>query len=745
VPFQPMPLLNFELGLFKAKEAFIAPKNSFVKLENAHTTRGRLIKRRGYTEFGKLGIPVAAEVIGDSPTQNFTGTLANIPLQPGAPLDSATNTYSIQFVNAGSGQTINGYSDSAYPLTTHLYQSVTETVWSWVPTPPFQHFSHGSLTGVNNPRAPIVVTDGAQVCTAQYVKGTQYGTYPAAPRHQFTGDVQEPTGIINGNYWYPNVSPGVPGASPSGYIHLSLASPAGGSVTVTYEKYVGYVTNSTGAYDVTFESATSGGVGSIVCNYEYLAGRPVMGIRSFFTQTGTEYLVVCDTRRIWQYDTTEERLIDGIGSDTWAGDDSDFMQMQPYENLLYINNGVDEPEVYDPVGDTISDTGTDYDGDTTDDIKSAHLFLRHKSRGVYLNTNEGGSSIQYPQRARFTPVNDVEYAGASATIDYSDLAADAPTEDTIVSATFIGDDIIVLCKESVWRLRYSGDPFAPFEWDRIPSMDGAAARMGVVSLGKQAIWRGKHSMQISDGVSAIPFDFDIPDFSLEWNPDAALYTYGAYFPEERQVLFTYADAGVALPDKLLAVQLDEQRMSKSFSVFKPATGFHCFGTWRRNSTLTLDDVYQTWDSIEWTWDSVESSSSGFPMLLAGDASGVVYHYGDGYDDDGDDVTMVARSAKLNPFPYRRAHLGHVDIYADAVVGGSLTVYAYADSDSAPHAAATISLEPDATGSDKVRRRAVINKIANFHSIEIQVTSSLPCAIDEIVPYFKQAGAMRATG
>jgi len=422
------------------------------------------------------------------------------------------------------------------------------------------------------------------------------------------------------------------------------------------------------------------------------------------------------------------------------------MQMQPYENVLYINNGVDAPQVYDPSGGTVTDAGTDYDGDITDDIKSAHLFVRSKSRGVYLNTNEGGSSIQYPQRARCTPVNDIEYAGASATIDYSDLAADAPTEDTIISATFVGDDIIVLFKRSVWRLRYDGDPFAPFSWERIPSMDGAVSRLGVVSLGSLAIWRGGRSMQATDGVSAIPFDFDIPDFTLGWNSDAANYTVGAYLPEERQVLFTYADSGSDYPDSILAIQLNEELQSKSFSIYKTATGMHCFGDWRRSSVLTMDDVYDASDSIAWTFDSPEAGSKGYPILLAGDRDGAIYHYSNGYSDNGSSIIMDVRTADLNPVYSEgyQAHLGHVDIYCDAVEGGVLVVYVYGAESHAPQVWMEVDLSPTGT-EKKVRRRVVVNRISDFHSIQIVNDSTLPIAIDEVEPWFKAAGRVRAVG
>ena len=62
-------------------------------------------------------------------------------------------------------------------------------------------------------------------------------------------------------------------------------------------------------------------------------------------------------------------------------------------------------------------------------------------------------------------------------------------------------------------LRYNGDPLAPYEWKRLPSMDGAAAGRGYVSLGSEMIWRGHDGLQITDGVSVqivwstLPIDY----------------------------------------------------------------------------------------------------------------------------------------------------------------------------------------------------------------------------------------------
>lgn len=726
MPFRPMPLLDFELGIYDAQEPWRAPPNSFVELENAYVKRGQLLKRAGYTLFGTLDIEVDDETIGNGGIDD-SGTLANYPVShPSWIDDSDTDSYHI-LVTDGTA-IARGWKDPYIDVdgpngyVVNIYEPIITTLSSGQ-----THYSDTLFNSINSPAYPITFYDdggATQTITIDYVSGPQGG--PDAPDQPASGDID--SGGVN--LWSPS----------SASYDVTFSATTTGTVTVTAYTAVGYLNLNTGSYFMDYYSGNWTASGTVVMDYRYKPEYPVLGIKGFFSRSGNEYLIANDTKRIYVYNSTTERFDDLLGADEWGADNDDFFQYAPYEDVCYINNNDDVPKVYDPSGGTVTDVDTDYiDGSGDYPIDYASFFLRHKNRAIYFKTSE--SSTLYSQRARYTPVDDLEYSGASSTVDYSYLYSDAPTDDQIISAFTIADDIVVPFNRSMWVLRYNGDPNAPYEWQRIPSIDGAVARMGFISFGEYVVFRGTDALMVTDGVSTQRFDFDIPGFSLDWNQEAKQYSFGIFVPHDRQGLMTYAKQGDSLPENVIAITLDEDSNTKSFSIFKFTDPFHCFGRWRGVGTVLWDDVGTPWDDIDYAWDDLRGIA-GAALILAGDRSGNIYQYPVGYTDNGTEFTGYAKTAKLNPVPGQRSHLGYIEIMAEAVEGGSINVLAYADHDPNPYMNATVDLSPNSAYDEKVIRRVAVNKIANFHTLKIEMPGTHPVAIDQIAPFFKPAGPMR---
>jgi len=727
MPFEPKPLLNFERGLYAAKEPWISPENAWQVLQNAKLDKGRVLKRKGYKQFARLGIAEPGENIGDGGVGD-SGTLDIVPIRPPAYISDEADTFHI-LIEDGTYEG-KGWSDPYYDTRFSqpyflVYQRVVITGFAGLTN------YAGSLVGVNNPRTPITFdeTGGAtRQIVIDYIAGPQYG--PQRPTQGVTSDSDaDPAGT---NTWIPGELAGSNGA-----YDVTFPSATEGSVTVTYDEYIGYV-KANGQYFFTYDVEDTWD-DPVTCDYEWLSEEPIMGIHSWHTLDGdgVEYLVACDTDKIYLYNVTTGNFGDPLGS--FTGDDSQYFHFCSFEDILIVNNGKDPPQKYTPATPAIAEMGTNYNaaGTPTNDIQSAKFCFRKGSRIIYIGLKEGGD--WYLNRARWTPVNDIEYAGAVGT--EASYYTDAATTDRLVAAAQIGGEIVAIFGTSVWHLRdHEADPFNAYRWEQLPAVEGTASPMGHVSLGDALLYRGHEGINLTDARGVQAADLEIPDEVLTWNLDAEKYSYGVFVPAEHEALITYADAGDSYAERALVAHLDRDRKFKGWSKYD--LPFHCFGRYRRGAVQSWDDAVAglTVDEIEWSLDSL-GKSVGFPVILAGDRSGNIFEYADGYSDDGEDVTATVRTIRLNPYPGRTCHLGWIDIIADTVTSGEITVTAYANYSSTAYMNRTVNLTASGESS-KVNRRVRVNRIAHLHSIQIAVKSSGPFALDAITLWCQPGGRMR---
>jgi hypothetical protein len=382
--------------------------------------------------------------------------------------------------------------------------------------------------------------------------------------------------------------------------------------------------------------------------------------------------------------------------------------------------------------------GNDFDGDTVhDNITAAWFCVKHNNRLVYLRTEEGG--VDYAQRARWTPVNDVEYAAATG--DEADYFVDAPTSDRITTAGVIGGALVVVFNKAVWRLEYvGGSPYEAFKWVHLPAVEGTASRQGVVSLGGALLYRGHEGIKVTDGMSVLAADRELPDYVMTWNTNKERYSYGIRVAAEHEAILTYADKGDSYADRALVAHLDPDNRILGYSKYN--LSLHCYGEYRQGAVRSWDAAVSGYTPNEMTW-SVNSMGNAVdaPIVLAGDRLGDIYEYGQGHSDSGTAVTMSLRSGLFNPYKDVMCHLGYIEIMADVVDGGSIAMHLYQDFRNAPYRTIFFDISAAAESSSVVRR-VVINRAANYHSFQIEVTSVGAIAIDRITIYTKPRGRMR---
>ena len=510
----------------------------------------------------------------------------------------------------------------------------------------------------------------------------------------------------------------------------------GGTNTISY---------TTGAFDVTFAAAPPSGTDNVTIDARYYRGQAVVSIANRFDNAGLEELLAFDQDRLFVYNTGNGKFIDQLTADTFTGDDTNLFQTANFDTYIALTNNVDAPKKWD--GTTLASLGV-----SSTSLTKAKLIFKYKGRLMYLNTVEGGTS--FPRRARWSNV------GAFETLTGSDnLNAEAP--GVITSAGMAGDLLIVFFDNppSTWALIHTGDPLAPFTFRQLEGSLGGAAVLGTVAHGGSLLTLGPTEFTGTNGASVEKANPLNPMFVQDtMNPGKLNLSTGILNQELEQAWFSYVAAGTAddTPDNVVVFGID----SGAMSVYD--LPFHSYGKYTQQSSLTwatfdgtsgiIEDLGgefgdDTWGAATaYTWNE-PAQQSAFPLILGGTRTGYVRQLnvgtGDATDAGGTDpILALLRTKRLNPYieSMQLARLGHLDIKADTVSGGTLTIRLFAAYQDSPYQTSTMSL----TGTDeKVNARIIVNIASEFHRIEIENNSTNPIQIDWINPYFSPTGQIRA--
>lgn len=456
------------------------------------------------------------------------------------------------------------------------------------------------------------------------------------------------------------------------------------------------------------------------------SGLPVVGIFDFQPRPGIDFLVACDTRRLYQWNPGTEVFDDVTGADEFTGDAGDIFQFIPFEDWLILSNGLDAPKKYDPINapGVLTDLGTAFDPAQpgVNLIENVQWIMRHRQRLVYLGERSDG--LTRFSRARYTNQNAIETFRDALTF------ADASTNREIRSATLIDDNIVVFFTGGeTWRYRYTADPRAPYDWEKRSSKRGIDAPFSIVPIENGAMLLSLDGVMATDGIDIREVDEDIEKWTLNLNPERIDRSIGHFNRELEHVWWAVPGPGAESNDQILSYNFHEP----SYATLSLALTY--LADWRQVNALTIDDIEETWDEIERTWDEFPSDV-GFPVVLAGTSDGkVILTEAGTMDYDGSDIEFRARLQRLNPYKVDRARLGWVDVICDQRVGATMTIKLYKDYDSASYYQQDISLEADDPTASKVRRRVAVNQIADGHSIELSAKNLSGLGVDAVIPYF----------
>lgn len=512
-------------------------------------------------------------------------------------------------------------------------------------------------------------------------------------------------------------------------------------VDKTSRAQVGTINYWTGAFSFTLGAPAAN---NVAVTYEYAQENEVMGIQRFTDRTGTEFLIVCDTKRVWKWDSSDLRFVSICNhTDKFTGDETNHFWFAAVDNELWITNDVDGVVKFDPSlagPDYIAAVTTTYTGGS---VGAARIAIFVNGIMVYINIVDNGGRER--ARARWAPINDPENLQPE---DFSDCDID----EQAVSAIKYGDDILVFFESQPKLLKFQPDSSALWAWRDYRGQYGSSAKMSTVAFNDVVFTRGRTAIVVADELNAEPLDQDIPDLNLDWDANLSNLSFGILADEVRQVLMSYAKLGDAAPENAVGFNT----RNGSFTTYD--LDFHTYGKWLAFNEPDWDDFTDPWDlPVLEPFDDL-SVRGGLPVLLGGDRQGRIYQVfrtskdfsrgtGINLQGQGQNIVARARSIRLNPWPLGKVRLHYLGLLVDRIDGATLTVRLFKDFSTQPY---RIINDIDISGTNTDDEKVLVElkrlgQVAHWHTVEVESSDGSLPGIDLMVPWFSYTGMLRSIG
>jgi Ubiquitin-activating enzyme E1 FCCH domain len=406
---------------------------------------------------------------------------------------------------------------------------------------------------------------------------------------------------------------------------ITFTDQANGTLTSTTGGNSGTINYMTGS--VTLTTTAAGGTAT-TASMTYYPALPVMGILKRDVATfGIDSTVFFDTKYAYQYVNGFQEL--SVGT-TWTGTNTDFFWAANYQgatpNLRYFfvtNNNITlgAATPYDPILYYNNSTWTNLQPIIADNPPSAAqsklwqalILIPYYGRLLALNTWEGttaggvAGATNFFARCRFSQIGDPtdQTNGWRADIFGRGGFLDAPTNESIVSAAFFRNTLIVFFEYSTWQLRYIGEYGVPFIWERISSDFGAICPYSpiVFDQGVMAISDRGVIQAAANGVTRL--DEQIPEqaFSFQIQNSAPFFVHGVRDFEKELVYWNYLDTSNAsttqsFPNTVLVFNYRNNTWAKFRDTIT------CFGIAQFQFGVTWDSLTTFWEDNV-SWDNVD--------------------------------------------------------------------------------------------------------------------------------------------
>ena len=674
MPYQIHTLGDLQQGLDKSLDPWLTDEKTWTKVEDVYLRRGIVHKRNGRSVFGQLGIKASGPDLA-SGSATYIGMLLNTPVIPRSVVFQTTGKVLRDDGNGGFiGNVGVGTNEIDYDL--GLYEITFDGVTAADVTVNY-HYENPVTSHVR----------GLKV----YKRGT--GTNELVAWDKTRMSKYDVSGGTSSSY-FANV--------PASAVVLNISQAA--EAVVTINSTAGWTTGDR----VSFSS--------------------VVGMTEVNGNTYTITILGPTTFKLNGIDST------GFGAYVSGGIaiDIDYYTMWNVDNLMWATNFFERLYMVDFAAssrlryyDGTSVFTPDIQVNASDTLVSALMLFEYHESLVALNTIEGAGLVNHKQRARWHRPPNPDAVNAWRD-DIPGLGGynDAPTDEEIIGAGFIKDNLIVQFTNGYWALIYTGNPVTRFIWKRITARGSTRSTFGTLSFESAISGIGLEGIQACDGNQMVNIDKKIPDFVYDIDIDNVKRCFSKNIDRLQQSWTAFPPAPASdYNAKVLVLNAGEQ----SYTIYN--VPIDCLEVWYNTFDYTFGSYAgQTFGQLAGlTWGD-QSFQSEFPWIVSGGDEGYVYHADD--EDATQDATgwhtkqpfgFDIQTPKFNPYKAegRKACLHWVKLYFKRQPFGKITVAFYVDDVFDP----VLSKEIDLTQGSGTKSwyTIAVNHVANFHSIRIYLT------------------------
>lgn len=267
-------------------------------------------------------------------------------------------------------------------------------------------------------------------------------------------------------------------------------------------------------------------------------------------------------------------------------------------------------------------------------VQTAKIIIGFKNRLLLLNVierNADGTNSSYVNRLRYS-FNGYPFA-ANAWLQPKQTNAglsgagagflDCPTEEAIIGAEFIKDQLIVLFERSTWSLVYTGNQILPFVWQKINTELGSQSTFSVVPFDKVVLAIGNTGVHACNGSNVERIDIKIPDLVFRIFDKATGVSRVAgirdYFTEMVYWTFPQDDqpSNQPYPTQVLIYNYKNNSWAVNDDTIT------AFGYFEQQTALTWQTSFMTWEEATFAWNSGNTQAQ-FRQIIAGNQQGFVY-------------------------------------------------------------------------------------------------------------------------
>ena len=684
--YKPFLIANQRTGLELDLEPWLLPGDGYAQIDNAYLYQGVLTKRQGYTEFGRMVHNVDDELLatGDGSHKTYAGTLAHYPIRAG---DLEIETVAEIFSDNGQGV-----------LTGSLGGTGTITYTSGV----------YSVTFKNN------VGNNVKVYA-------EYNYYPGLPVMGLFNYITQAGSeqLIAFNTKRANVYSAVTGL----FTDITGTDTWTGGATdyfwahnwqnkmfiingIDQVKYYNGTTILPLAIDTTEVAYTSEVLGTgtgLVKTYTGVLAHPPLKLLTLVITDGTESFT----------DNGDGTMTGSLGGTGTISNYSTGAYSVTFN--ANVGNGINVYASY-------TQGGVNY-------VTGGVYLTDYKNRLVLFRPIESG--IQMNQRIRWSSVGTYDTWPAANWLD-ADGAA------WLDMGAFLQDYLVGFFERGVSILNYTGDSRLPFIWQQIAANEGTIAAFSVTEFEDEVLFMSVTRISSTNGQQIQYIDNKIPSLILSMKYSMIRQSYAVLDEPLRQWWLAYpsinADTGL---DQIIIYNMDDGAWSRY------DLPINVFGYFEKTSDLIWRDCTFNWEDAGFKWND-RNLQGGYPVVLGGTIDGYVYSLDTGVSDNGTDIDMTVKSARMNPFVKTgtKARLGWLQLLVDTNLADTMTINLYSDHNTIPYKTYTVALT-DGKGQEKSWLNIPSGVAAQFHQVEmIHSGSAGGVAIHAMVPYFQEGGPVR---